>query len=176
MNADLLNHLRTVAFDRYLALWLSPPPSRDCLLALFSLEAELDSLPGKVSNPTLGVIRVTWWRDALLALEAKPAPANPILEALEPYKAKAALLADYAETFDAAFYEEEVEARLATRRDFLAVLLMDCFAVPLPAIHAGLRGEAGPETPAALRLFAAAQHEKSRLQLVWQAFKLAIWR
>lgn len=146
MNNFLLQQLRQQAYDRYLSLWLAPPAAQDFLLAFFSLEHELRQLPGKVSNPTLGVMRVTWWRDALAALPHDK--GNPVLAALASYADQAALLGDFAETFDAAFYEDDPQPRVNERADFAAVILAKYLPAQLPVIRAlWLVIEQGGELP-----------------------------
>lgn len=176
MNVALLGQLRQVAFDRYLSLWLMPESARDFMLALFSLEQELLSLPGKVTNATLGVMRVTWWRDQLSLLANKPAPDHPVLQALQPYKDQAALLADYVETFDLPFYEEDRDRRLAERAGYMAALMHPYFPqlglanlnLGLQSFYKGIKVVTGPRW---LRFLSSAYRITSRGKLAWLALK-----
>ncbi|KQT32986.1 hypothetical protein ASG29_12470 [Sphingomonas sp. Leaf412] len=53
--------------------------------ALFALDAILGTVVRTTRTPILGQMRLTWWRDALLALDAAPAPAHPVLQALHAH-------------------------------------------------------------------------------------------
>ena len=65
--------------DRYLAALLAPPAARADLLALAAFASELARVPSLVTRePTMGEIRLQWWRDALAARPARRAPAIPL--------------------------------------------------------------------------------------------------
>lgn len=66
------------------ALW-SPARVRPALIALWALELELWSLPVRLRDPLATEMRLAWWRDALIALKTRPAPAQPVLEACAAY-------------------------------------------------------------------------------------------
>ncbi len=67
--------------DRWLAARYAPPPLRRCLTALYALHSELRLIPGRVSEPPLGEIRVQWHRDALAELrDGKRPRAHPVIE------------------------------------------------------------------------------------------------
>ncbi len=57
--------VRTADRDRWLADLTAPPEARPHLFALHALAAEIARIPGLVSDPTLGEIRLQWWHDAL---------------------------------------------------------------------------------------------------------------
>lgn len=50
--------------------------------ALFALDAKLGGLVRHAREPLLAQMRLTWWHDALVALDGAPPPAEPVLEAL----------------------------------------------------------------------------------------------
>lgn len=51
--------------DRWLAAHYAPPAERDRLYALYALHLEIERIPGLVSEPPLGEIRLQWWREAI---------------------------------------------------------------------------------------------------------------
>lgn len=51
--------------ERFLAALFAPPAKRERLFALIALNLELAKIPATVSEPLLGEIRLTWWRDAV---------------------------------------------------------------------------------------------------------------
>ena len=130
MNAALLNELLTRDNDAYMAVLAAPKPAQDFLLALFSLRAELNSIPAKVTQPTIGLVRIVWWRDRLEAGETK---AHPILEALASFPNQSGRLAAYAETFGEVF--DETDQKQA-RAELLASLCHDFLSqAPLPCLY-----------------------------------------
>lgn len=67
--------------DRWLAARYAPPPLRRRLTALYAFHGELRAIPGRVTEPALGEIRVQWHRDALEELRAGKNPrAHPVIE------------------------------------------------------------------------------------------------
>lgn len=51
--------------DRYLADLFAPEVARGPLFALHAFDIEVSTIRGKISDPTLGEIRLEWWRQAL---------------------------------------------------------------------------------------------------------------
>jgi phytoene synthase len=50
--------------------------------ALFALDRTLGDIARTTQQPIVGQMRLTWWHDALLALDERPAPAHPVLRDL----------------------------------------------------------------------------------------------
>lgn len=71
--------------DRYLMLYLAPEHSKDALFAVLAFNQEVAKTRESVSEPTMGAIRLQWWREALEAIETGTPRSHPVLEAL--YKA-----------------------------------------------------------------------------------------
>jgi phytoene synthase len=71
--------LRLLDRDRYVCDLFAPEPPRRHLFALHAFDAEIARLRFIVSEPTLGEIRLQWWRDALAKREAG---GNPLAAAL----------------------------------------------------------------------------------------------
>ncbi|NCO15799.1 MAG: squalene/phytoene synthase family protein [Alphaproteobacteria bacterium] len=53
--------------DRFLSAMTAPPALRERLFALYAFNLELARIPGVVSEPMLGLMRLQWWRDAVAA-------------------------------------------------------------------------------------------------------------
>lgn len=51
--------------DRFLSALLAPPDLRERLFALYAFNLELARIPSVVSEPTLGLIRLEWWRESV---------------------------------------------------------------------------------------------------------------
>lgn len=66
--------------------------------ALFALDAQLGEIVRTTRTPIVGQMRLTWWHDAILALDHAPPPAQPVLRALAagvlPHGVAGASLAD----------------------------------------------------------------------------------
>lgn len=68
--------------ERALALSYARTPARAGLAALLALDARLGAIVRRTGDPTIGLMRLTWWAEALAALDAGPPPAEPVLRAL----------------------------------------------------------------------------------------------
>lgn len=68
--------------ERALAIGYAPTGRRAGLEALFALDARLGEVVRTTREPLLGEMRLVWWRDALIALDTGPVPAEPVLAAL----------------------------------------------------------------------------------------------
>jgi phytoene synthase len=68
--------------DRILALSYVSPRRRPALEALWRLDSAIGAVLAGGRDPMLSRIKLVWWRDALEALDDKPAPAEPVLKAL----------------------------------------------------------------------------------------------
>lgn len=78
------DYARRLDEDRWLSAQYASHGLRERLLALYALHLEIIEIPAKVSEPTLGEIRLQWWREALAEIEAGgPVRAHPVIEALK---------------------------------------------------------------------------------------------
>lgn len=69
--------------DRFLLSMFAPPETREALWALFAYNHELAKAREVVSDSTLGLIRLQWWREAVgCVYENKAQPENAIINAL----------------------------------------------------------------------------------------------
>lgn len=67
---------------RYYACLFAPAEQRGALFALYALKAEIARIPGHVSEPGLGEIRLQWWREALERIAEGGAGETPHLVSL----------------------------------------------------------------------------------------------
>ena len=80
--STVLEAARSGEPDRYLAALLARADQREALLALAAFSAELARIPLRiVHEPTMGEIRLQWWRDAL-DLPVPLRTGNPVADAL----------------------------------------------------------------------------------------------
>ncbi|MBB4838948.1 phytoene synthase [Sphingomonas kyeonggiensis] len=69
--------------ERDLALSYAPVAGRPGLAALLALDDALALLLRTTREPAVGQMRLAWWREALEKLDRAPAPAEPVLRAIE---------------------------------------------------------------------------------------------
>ena len=68
--------------DRALVLTHVHHARRSAIDALWRLDAALGAALAGAREPMVGTIKLSWWRDALAALDTAPAPPEPVLRAL----------------------------------------------------------------------------------------------
>lgn len=80
--AELDAQVRRVDEDRWLASRFAPLEMRKRLVSLYALDHEIARTSQVVSEPSIGAIRLAWWRDALERASAgKQKLEHPTLEA-----------------------------------------------------------------------------------------------
>ena len=106
-----------------MAISYAPASARPALEALLALDTALGAVVRSTREPMLGQIRLTWWHDALEALDLRPPPAEPVLTALTaevlPRGVTGARLAAMTEGWQALLVEpldDEAMARFADAR------------------------------------------------------------
>ncbi len=67
---------------RMLSLTYAPATKRPALTALLALDDTLAAIVRTTREPLVGQMRLTWWYEALGALDTAPPPAEPVLQAL----------------------------------------------------------------------------------------------
>jgi phytoene synthase len=91
--------------DFALAITYAPPAVRPALKALFALDETLGKILRTTREPLVGQMRLTWWYEALGRLDGTPAPAEPVLTALQalvlPAGVSGAMLAALTDGWDA---------------------------------------------------------------------------
>jgi phytoene synthase len=68
--------------EQALALSYAPVTLRAGVQALFTLDETLGQILRTTREPMVGQMRLTWWHEALAALDVAPPPAQPVLQAL----------------------------------------------------------------------------------------------
>lgn len=84
MQDDLDTLIRRVDPDRWLSSrFVVDAAARADLVCLYALDHELSRIPGIVTDPLMGEIRLTWWREALEEIAEGRAPRDhPVLRAV----------------------------------------------------------------------------------------------
>lgn len=68
---------------RFLLSLFAPVATRPALWALYAFDLEIAAIPAKVTEKTMGLIRLQWWRDAIARIyEAGACARHDVLEAL----------------------------------------------------------------------------------------------
>jgi len=98
--ADLDGQVRAADPDRWLSSrFVADAEARADLIALYAFEAELSTIPTRVSQPLLAEMRFAWWTEQLDGVFAgAPRRGHPVLEALAATVARRGLAR---EPFDA---------------------------------------------------------------------------
>jgi 15-cis-phytoene synthase len=65
--------------ERALAVDYAPLSLRSGLQALFALDERFGTIVANTTEPTIGLVRLAWWRETLERLGAAAAPAEPLL-------------------------------------------------------------------------------------------------
>jgi phytoene synthase len=81
---DLDALIRRLDPDRWMSSrFIAEPQARADVIALYAFDHELARAPKVASNPLIGEIRLTWWREALDEIfEGRPVRAHPTAQAL----------------------------------------------------------------------------------------------
>jgi phytoene synthase len=99
MADDLDITVRDHAPDRWLSSrFVADESARADLIVLYALDHELTRIPQVVTDPLMGEIRMTWWREGLEEIaEGRAVRAHPVLRAIAASKLPAVALAALAE-------------------------------------------------------------------------------
>jgi len=146
--------------DRDLVRLYWPVELRPAFDALFDLDDALADVVARSSQPTLGAIKLAWWRERLEELDAGKVPAEPRLQAaaaeLLPREVTGASLAELEDGWATLLEEEPDVERLLER------------GARLFAIGGRLLGESDALLDAAGRLYAYESYrECGRAPLHW---------
>ena len=90
MSDDFDAQVRAADPDRWLSSrFVTDPAKRADLIVLYALEAELLTIPTRVTQPLLAEMRYAWWSEQLEgAFSGDPRRGHPILEALADVAAR----------------------------------------------------------------------------------------
>jgi 15-cis-phytoene synthase len=90
MGMDISAHcaaiVRAGGRDRYIADLFAPEASRPHLFALHAFDAEVSAIRDKVSDPTLGEMRLAWWRQALRGDHGGSPVASALAETIAQFR------------------------------------------------------------------------------------------
>lgn len=182
--------LRAQDRDRYLSTFFAPDDARPHLVALYAFNAEVVRVRDAVSDPTIGLIRLQWWRDTVEGLyDGGSGGGHPVADALGAAIAAGGLpkqaLLDLVTAHEFDLYQDrmpgvtELEAYLGeawSRLIMMAAMILDRDAAAKASDAAGLAGVAqglaailgdprhrGPFLPDGLDLKGALAHAEKRL-------------
>lgn len=142
--------------DRYLSSFFVPDDKRPPVLSLYAFNAEILRVRDVVSDPTIGMIRLQWWRDTIEAIYAGGGAAgHPAAEGLALAIAAGGLpkqaLLDLVDAHEFDLFHDrmpgvtELEAYLGeaySRLIQMTAMILDRDAAPLASEAAGLAGVA----------------------------------
>ncbi|WP_421723505.1 phytoene/squalene synthase family protein [Bauldia sp.] len=114
--------------DRYVADLLAPDDRRNDLMALHAFDIEVSTIRAKVTEPTLGEIRLEWWRQALRGDHGGHPVASTLAETIARYR------------LPIAAFDNLLQARV-----------FDLYDDPMPSIG-DLEGYAGDTASAVIQL------------------------
>jgi 15-cis-phytoene synthase len=106
------------AIERRIILSYLPAYARSPFAALLDLDDRLGDIIAAARDPLIGQMRLTWWHDALCALDTAPPPAEPVLRrvhaAVLPHGVKGSSLAQFVDGWEALLaVESDPEGALA---------------------------------------------------------------
>ena len=123
--------------DRFFTALFAPPERRDALLMLYAFNVELARARAVVSEPTLALIRLQWWREVVDGQRKRHEIATPLSDAIE---AGVFGRSELARLIDAR--EQEAEPSISDHATFLHYL--DGTAGALAIAAARLLGASDP--------------------------------
>lgn len=97
-----------------LAIAYAPQAARPDLETLLGLDKRLSRFVGRSSEPTMGLMRLVWWRDTLAALGERAPPGEPLLLAVAASGLPAADLAAMVEGWAVLLDDPEATAETMT--------------------------------------------------------------
>ncbi|HEV2533488.1 squalene/phytoene synthase family protein [Phenylobacterium sp.] len=112
---DLDALVRRVDPDRWMSSrFIADAQARADVITLYAFDHELARAPKVASNPLIGEIRLTWWREALEEMfEGRPVRRHPTAQALAEVIARRGLARDALEALVEARYRELDPAPMA---------------------------------------------------------------
>ncbi len=116
--------------DRYLSVLFAPAGKRNHLFALYAFNIEIMRVSERVREPTMGEIRLQWWRDAIEGKAAGDAASNPaahaLLDTIERCKLSKPLLLELIEAHSFDLYSDPMASmpQLEAYLDATSVALM----------------------------------------------------
>lgn len=80
--AEIRSAARELDHERYLAALLAPAGARGALLAIAAFHGEVARIPASLTEPTMGAIRLQWWRDQMLDASSGGDAGSPVADAM----------------------------------------------------------------------------------------------
>lgn len=80
--AEVRKEARQLDYDRYIAALLAPDQARDDLLTLAAFHGEVSRIPASVQEPTMGAMRLQWWRDVAETASEPDETGAPVADSL----------------------------------------------------------------------------------------------
>ncbi len=77
----MIKHSELADPERQLAVGHASRFAQESLATLFAIDERLGGIVARTREPSIGLMRLVWWRDALIALDHAPPPAEPLLAA-----------------------------------------------------------------------------------------------
>jgi phytoene synthase len=107
----MIGHPELIHVERRLAVAYAPRLAQQGLATLFAIDERLGGIVARTREPSIGLMRLIWWRDALIALDKAPPPAEPLLAAavaLRPDQVSGAEIAAMVEGWEALIDDAEL--------------------------------------------------------------------
>jgi phytoene synthase len=141
--------------DRFLCTLFAPPAEREAMVGLYAFNIEIARVRETVREPTLGRIRLQWWRDTIAAIFAGSRQREPVQLALSDAIARFRLSREHFDRLIDA-REFDLDDRPPATLDDLVAYAQDTGA-PLVRLSAEVLGARGP----------AVDHAATRLGVAW---------
>jgi NADH dehydrogenase [ubiquinone] 1 alpha subcomplex assembly factor 6 len=110
--------------DRFQTVLFAPAARREALFALYAFNCEIARVRERVTQPTLGRIRLEWWRESIAAaFEGGPVRHHPVVESLNAVILEHGLTREhFRQLIDAreSDLDEQPPASLAALEDYAA--------------------------------------------------------
>ena len=120
-DASLAADAQRCDYDRYLCALFAPAHRRPALVALLALSLELGRIRERVGEPTLGRIRLAWWRETVDGIFEGTPRRHPVARALAEAVARHPIPREALEGMVDAREQEFAERETPTRNSFFFV-------------------------------------------------------
>ena len=111
-------------YDHYLISLFMPVKKRPALWVLGAFKQVIETIPASVSDPALGYMRLTWWRDQIAILEQGGlTKGQPVLAAIKQNLPHYAILIDFINEHETLIDNPEMDFVSATYPKLLQEIL-----------------------------------------------------
>lgn len=116
-------------YDHYLISLFMPLKKRQSLWVLGAFREVIETIPLSVSDPALGYMRLTWWRDQIAILERGGlTKGQPVLSAIQSHLSNYNLLSDFINEHEAIIETPEAAFNSTVYPKLLQLVLGPDFA------------------------------------------------